>query len=163
MKKSVLFFGVVALVCSCSTPKATSYSYSEYKTISPTQSVMYTIPLLADLDVAKERITYGERINQNISTLTTAEVEALALREKETVIANALRANNADVLVAPNVSIETDANKNLVIVVTGYPAVYKNFRNITKEDEWVIDKVNAEQSKEKEKNVKHIGELFKKK
>ena len=172
MKKSVLFLGVVALVCSCSIPKATSYSYSEYKTISPTQSVIYTAPLLADLDVAKERITYGERINQNISTLTDTEVEALAVREKETVIANALKANNADVLVAPNVSIETDANKNLVIVVTGYPAVYKNFRSITEADEWVIDKTNAlqanseadaEQSREREKKANPLGELFKKK
>jgi hypothetical protein len=163
MKKSILFFGIVALVCSCSAPKATSYSYSEYRTSSPTQSVVYTVPLLADLDVAKERITYGERINQNITKLTDAEVEALATREKETVIANALKANNADVLVAPIVNIETDANKNLVIVVTGYPAVYKNFRNVTEEDEWVINKANAEQGKEKGKTANPLGELFKKK
>ena len=133
MKKSILFCGVVALVCSCSAPKATSYSYSEYKTAMPSPAV-YAMPTMADLFVASEKITYGERINKNIATLTDAEVEALAAREKETVIANALKANNADVLVAPNVSIETDASKNLVIVVTGYPAVYKNFRNVTAAD-----------------------------
>lgn len=133
MKKSILFCGVVALVCSCSAPKATSYAYSEYKTAMPFPAV-YAMPTMADLVVASEKITYGERINKNITTLTDAEVEALAAREKETVIANALKANNADVLVAPNVSIETDASKNLVIVVTGYPAVYKNFRNVTAAD-----------------------------
>lgn len=30
MKKIFFFFGAVALICSCSAPKATSYSYSEY-------------------------------------------------------------------------------------------------------------------------------------
>ena len=114
MKKIILFFSVAAIVCSCSTPqattystpKATSYSYSEYQTISPSQSV-YTVPVIADLDVAKERITYAERINKNITTLTDAEVEALASREKEVVIANAAKANNADVIVAPTINITT--------------------------------------------------------
>ena len=133
MKKIILFFSTATLICSCSVPKATSYSYSEYKTAMPSPAV-YAVPTMADLVVSSEKITYGERINQNITTLTDAEVEALASREKETIIANALKANNADVLVAPNVSIETDANKNLVIIVTGYPAVYKNFRSATAAD-----------------------------
>ena len=76
MKKIIFFFGAAALICSCSAPKATSYSYSEYKTISPSQSV-YTVPLVADLDVAKERITYAERVNQNITKLTDAEVDKM--------------------------------------------------------------------------------------
>ena len=137
MKKIILFCGLTALICSCSTPKATTYSYSEYQTISPSQSV-YTVPVIADLDVAKERITYAERINKNITTLTDAEVKALASREKEVVIANAAKANNADVIVAPTINT-TDANKNLVIVVNGYPATYKNFRNATEADRWIIE------------------------
>jgi PBP1b-binding outer membrane lipoprotein LpoB len=140
MKKVTLFLGVAALLSSCSTaiPMATNYSYSEYQTVSPTQSV-YTVPVIADLDVAKERITYAERINKNITTLTDAEVEALASSEKEVVIANAAKANNADVIVAPTVNIATDANKNLVIIVNGYPATYKNFRNATEQDKWIIE------------------------
>ncbi|MBR1564847.1 MAG: hypothetical protein IJ650_05815 [Paludibacteraceae bacterium] len=162
MKKTLLFIAVVALICSCSTPKATSYSYSEYKTISPSQSV-FTAPLMADLVVAKERITYAERINQNITKLTDAEVEALANREKETVIANAVKANNADVLVAPMVNITTDANKNLVIVVCGYPATYQNFRNATESDQWIIERANAEKEQNVEKKSSPIADIFKKK
>jgi hypothetical protein len=162
MKKFIFFFGAAALICSCSAPKATSYSYSEYKTISPSQSV-YTVPLVADLNVASERITYAERVNQNITKLTDAEVEALASREKEVVVANAAKANNADVIVAPTINITTDVNKNLVIVVTGYPATYKNFRNMTDADKWIIENANAENAKPEETKANPLGALFKKK
>lgn len=160
MKKILLFCGLTALICSCSTPKATTYSYSEYQTVFPTQSV-YTVPVIADLDVAKERITYAERINKNITTLTDAEVEALASREKEVVIANAAKANNADVIVAPTINITTDANKNLVIVVNGFPATYKNFRNATENDKWIIENTNIEKEQLVDKNTKSMKGLFK--
>jgi hypothetical protein len=160
MKKILLFCGLTALICSCSTPKATTYSYSEYQTVFPTQSV-YTVPVIADLDVAKERITYAERINKNITTLTDAEVEALASREKEVVIANAAKANNADVIVAPTINITTDANNNLVIVVNGYPATYKNFRNATENDKWIIENTNIEKEQLVDKNTKSMKGLFK--
>lgn len=160
MKKILLFCGLTALICSCSTPKATTYSYSEYKTVSPSQSV-YTVPVIADLDVAKERITYAERINKDITTLTDAEVEALASREKEVVIANAAKANNADVIVAPTINITTDANKNLVIVVNGYPATYKNFRNATENDKWIIENTNVEKGELVDEKTKSLKGLFK--
>ena len=160
MKKIILFCGLTALICSCSTPKATTYSYSEYKTVSPSQSV-YTVPVIADLDVAQERITYAERINKDITTLTDAEVEALASREKEFVIANAAQANNADVIVAPIINITTDANKNLVIIVNGYPARYKNFRNMTETDKWIIENSNIEKEQLIDKKTKSLKGLFK--
>ena len=162
MKKIIFFFGAVVLICSCSVPKATSYSYSEYKTISPSQSV-YTVPVIADLDVAKESITYAERINKNITTMTDAEVEALASREKEVVVANAAKANKADVIVAPTINITTDVNKNLVIVVTGYPAKYKNFRSATEADKWIVESATTETEKPAETKSNPLEGLFKKK
>ena len=143
MKKIILILSVVAFVCSCSAPKATSYSYLEYKTLPLSPSV-FALPVMAELSVSNERITYAERINKSIKTMTDAEVEALAASEKETVIANAVKANNADVLVAPTVNITTDASNYLVIVVCGYPAVYKNFRTATVADTVFIK--GAEQS-----------------
>ena len=109
---------------------------------------------MADLVVATERITYAERINKDITTLTDAEVEALASHEKDVVVANAAKANNADVIVAPIVNITTDVNKNLVIIVYGYPASYKNFRNATEADKWIIEnaKIEPEKSVEKKAN-----------
>ena len=157
--KKILFFCLMAFACSCSAPKATSYSYSEYKTITPAPSV-HAIPVMAELEVSSERITYAERINKNIKTLTDAEVENLASREKETVIANAAKTNNADVLVAPLVNITTDVNNNLVIIVTGYPAVYKNFRSATAADSIFMNAKNAEPVEKKSLNPL---EIFKKK
>ena len=157
--KKILFFCLVAVVCSCSAPKATSYSYSEYKTMFPAPSI-YAVPVMAELEVSSERITYAERINKNIKTLTDAEVENLASREKETVIANAAKTNNADVLVAPLVNITTDVNNNLVIIVTGYPAVYKNFRSATAADSIFMNAKNAEPVEKKSLNPL---DLFKKK
>ncbi len=160
MKKSILFLAVVALVCSCSVPKASTYSYSEYQTITPTPSV-HAMPVMAELEVSSERITYAERINQNIKSLTDAEVEALASREKETVIANAVKANNADVLVAPVVNITTDANNNLVIIINGYPATYKNFRTATAADSIFIK--NTQPVEKQEKKGINPFEILKKK
>lgn len=114
---------------------------------------------MADLNVSTERITYAERVNQNITKLTDAAVEALASREKEVVVANAAKANNADVIVAPTINITTDVNKNLVIVVTGYPATYKNFRNVTDADKWIIDNANAAQDKSGEKKANPLVRL----
>lgn len=162
MKKIILFFGVAAFICSCSTPKATTYSYSEYQTISPSQSV-YTAPVMADLVVATERITYAERINKDITTLTDAEVEALASHEKDMVVANAAKANNADVIVAPIVNITTDVNKNLVIVVYGYPASYKNFRNATEADKWIIENAKIEPEKSVKKKANPLKVFSKRK
>lgn len=157
--KSILIIAAAAMLVGCAAPKATGYSYSEYRTISPSQAV-FTAPLMADLVVSETRITYGERIEKNITHMTDAEVQALVDKERENVIANAVKANNADVLVAPIINIQTDANKNLVIVVTGYPANYSNFRNADSTDLWILNRPVVEpKEKAKAMNI----DIFKKK
>lgn len=143
--KKVLFFILAALTfVGCAAPKATSYSYAEYRTISPSQCV-FTAPVYADLDVNPTRISYAERIEKDITKMTEAEVEKMVSSEKETVIANAVRANKADVLVAPIISVQTDVHHFVVIVVEGYPAVYKNFRSATEQDSWVLEQSKQSQ------------------
>lgn len=142
---------LIGCVTTQSTTK-TTYSYSEYRSVQAAQSVA-TAPLIADLVVAEKRITYAERINTVITNMSQSEAKALADKEKETVIANAVKANKADVLVAPSVDIQTDANGYLVIEVTGYPASYKNFRNATKDDMWIVDKNSAPKQEEKKSSV----------
>ena len=79
-----------------------------------------------------------------------------------TVIYNAIAANKADVLVAPIVEIQTDANNYLVISVTGYPATYQNYRNATPDDKWILE---AEGTGKTDTNPQPSGlmSLFKKK
>ena len=49
-------------------------------------------------------------------------------KEKIQVISNATTTHNADLLVAPLVNVQTDAQSNIIISVSGYPAKYKNYR-----------------------------------
>ncbi len=148
MKKLLFFVAVVAMCISCAAPKATTYSYAEYRTISPSQSV-FTAPVYADLEVSPTRISYAERIEKDITTMTEAEVETMVSREKEIVIANAVRTNKADVLVAPIISVQTDVHHFVVIIVEGYPATYKNFRSATEADSWVLGQSKQQTANEK--------------
>lgn len=145
---------LVGCVTTTGTTK-TTYSYSEYRSVQASQTVA-TAPLIADLVVSEKRITYAERINTVITNMSSSEAKALADKEKETVIANAVKANKADVLVAPIIDIQTDTNGYLVIEVTGYPASYKNFRNATKDDMWIVEKNSAPKQDEK-KSASPIG------
>ena len=120
--------------CASTKPTKTIYSFSEYRAVQTSQTVA-TAPLIADLVVSEKRVNYAERINTVISEMSASEAKALADKEKETVIANAVKANKADVLVAPIIDIQTDANGYLVIEVTGYPASYKKFGSKTRRKE----------------------------
>jgi general stress protein CsbA len=138
MKRIFIYAGLVlsVVMTACSAKK--TYSYSEYRVEQPTQSV-HAVPVVADLEVAQERITYSERLGVKVSDLSDNELQQLVEKEKGLVMNNAMKAHGADVLVAPLVDIQTDLKNQLVITVTAYPAKYKNYRNATKEDEWFIN------------------------
>ncbi|MBO4370331.1 MAG: hypothetical protein J5808_03090, partial [Paludibacteraceae bacterium] len=90
---------VVAVCCVTGCKSVSNYFYAEYRLAEPVHSV-YAVPQIADLQVSETKINYAERINVKIKDLSPSEVEALAAREKETVISNAIKSNKADVLVA---------------------------------------------------------------
>jgi hypothetical protein len=76
-------------------------------------------PLLADLVISEEKITH-EYIHNTNGDLKNA---------KDCAVYDALRKyGNADVLVAPQFDIKLN-NGVERIIVSGYPAKYKNFRN----------------------------------
>lgn len=136
MKRFFLYTGIIlsVLLTACSSK---NYSYSEFRTTQPTQSV-HAVPVVADLDVMQERIIYTERLGVKVSDLSDAELQKLVETEKQVVMSNAMKAHKADVLVAPLVDVLTDANNYLVLTITAYPAKYKNYRSATKEDTWFI-------------------------
>ena len=76
-------------------------------------------PLLADLIISEEKITH-EYLHDTNGDINNA---------KECAVYDALRKyGNADVLVTPQFDVELD-NGVKKVVVSGYPAKYKNFRN----------------------------------
>ena len=131
--KKVLFISIVTL--GCITLNSCIYSQSEtpyvqsvnaqkavpsnmnFKTAN-TQDVRIS-PLLADLVISEEKITFEYHHNTN------GDVN----NAKDCAVYDALRKyGNADVLVAPQFDIKLN-NGVERIIVSGYPAKYKNFRN----------------------------------
>ena len=134
MKKIIIFSCLLAALAFSSCSKKT-YSYAETRTVEPTQSVN-VVPVVAELEVSQERITYAERLSIKANSLSNSEFKALVEKEKAQIISNATTAHSADLLVAPVVSVQTDVKNNIIVSVSGYPAKYKNYRNATQEDQW---------------------------
>ncbi len=143
-------FALASLSSCTATTQCSDYSYSEYKTASIPAPVIYSIPQIAELNVSETRITYTERLNIRVKDYNNSQIDIVAQGEKEVVIGNAIKQHNCDVLVQPIVDIASDKDGFLVVTVGGYPATYKNFRNITSEDEWIL-KLSDTESDTKEK------------
>jgi len=157
--KNLIWFALVAITfTSCSVPRQFSdYSYSEYKTATIPNPVIYSVPQIAELSISETRITYTERLNIRVTDYQNSQIDVIAQGEKEVVIGNAVKQNNCDVLVQPIVDIQSDKDGFLVVTVTGYPANYKNFRNYTPDDEWIL-KLNDAKSEEKKQSPLVIKE-----
>jgi len=84
-------------------------------------------PVVADLDVKDKKVTG----NAGYSKQTLDYVKNMA-------IADALKNADADVLIEPQFDIET-TNEIIKVEVKGYPATYKNFRNLeAKDSTWIM-------------------------
>lgn len=81
------------------------------------------IPVVVDLDVDEQKVK---------ATATSESGESLE-NVKNQAIVTALKNANADVLVEPTFETEIKTGK-VTATVTGYPAVYKNFRPIKEAD-----------------------------
>ncbi|MBR1962227.1 MAG: hypothetical protein IKA26_04655 [Alistipes sp.] len=119
MKKLfILVIAVIAFV-SCRTVKNTS-TYRAFSVNTP-----YAVPVVADLDISATKITYAYVPPKTVRNGGDNNVLNTAVRE-------ALLANgNADVLVGLETQIKYNSSKKILsVVITGYPAKYKNFRNL---------------------------------
>ncbi len=135
----VLAIALVAILSAC--------SVSTMHTASPNTNDVYetTIfhsPMIADLEVQEQKITeeYECKISWS-ATDTDKEIEGL----KNYATAEALRKSSADILIEAtyeiHISPERSHNSNIIkVVVTGYPATYKNFRNVSPQELELIEK-----------------------
>lgn len=85
-------------------------------------------PVVADLDVQETRVTGTAKAGRSTPE---AEVKQLA-------VADALKKLNADVLIEPRYEVSTTL-KETTVIVTGYPATYKNFRPMEAKDTIFIE------------------------
>ena len=117
MKKLLFLICVVCAFSSCSTIR----NSATHKTVN----VQPISALTADIDVYSPRITYTMKPDRKVRRGGFENVKSTAVRE-------ALQQNgNGDVLVGLETQIKYSPSKKIMsVVITGYPAKYKNFRNI---------------------------------
>lgn len=161
MKKACVLSALFALIlCSCSTTQ--TISYSESRTVEPTQQIAaVAVPLIADLQVSSERITYSEKITVNVPNLSSSQAVKLINDSKSSVLFRAIKKYNADVMAAPIIDVQQNGANSVVITIMGYPAIYKNFRNATKDDRWFMQVEQSQHEAAAPAQNKMMG-LFKK-
>ena len=153
MRKLLLFAISLAAMASCSVyeyvPQTVTtttaihnldYSESSARLLDGSSNFMVT-PLIADLEVRATKITYVE--TEAFKDVLVTEQTLLNLPAyKRIALSHAIKAYNADILVGADIDVETSADYHFVITVTGYPAVYRNFRNATEADVQLVDDAN---------------------
>ncbi|MDR0605791.1 MAG: hypothetical protein LBG80_15970 [Bacteroidales bacterium] len=128
--KKLFITGAVALlaICfySCKTPMA-QFSMASYRPVTGVGVV--NVPTLADLEVSQTKLF--EKLEVKIDEEAGSEAIESAVN---TTLAALLLKHNADVLIQPVWYLEKRTANRWIISVSGYPATYKNFRPMSKED-----------------------------
>lgn len=112
---AVLF--IVTVLPACSVMKMQTA-----KTMDIYGAGVLQMPVVAELLVSEKKITGSAK-------LSGESLEVV----KQQAIANAIKIANADILVEPTFETE-DKGGSITVTVTGFPAVYKNFRSIEHKD-----------------------------
>lgn len=118
MKKMITVLAIGVLFASCST-RTTNTS----KTLNIYGSGVIQKPVIVDLDVKPNKVTASVKGKQG-SNIEILKAEAVSMAVKNA---------QADVLVEPTYTIVSNRGSHTV-TVSGFPATYKNFRDITLED-----------------------------
>ncbi len=119
MKISIAILSVIILA-SCSSIKSTT---NTSKTLSIYGSGVIQKPVIVELDVQQATVTATSRGKLGTS-VETLKAEA---------VSSAVKNANADVMVEPTYTIVNERGITTV-TVKGFPATYKNFRDIKTED-----------------------------
>lgn len=119
--KQLLFIAIaITTLMSCSSLKSTT---NTSKTLPIYGAGVIQKPVIVELDVKQAKVTAAVtgKMGSNMDVL------------KAEAVSKAVKNAGADVLVEPTYTIVTQRGTSTV-TVTGFPATYKNFRDITIED-----------------------------
>lgn len=112
------------------------YMEASARYLDPTQAFL-TVPVIADLQVSQNKIQYTEKDAFKDFKVTEELIEMIP-NLKQIALCRAARAHNADVILGATIDVITNSQGNLEITISGYPAVYTNFRNAKTSDMEVI-------------------------
>ncbi len=147
-----MLFAAVTL-CSCSTLTKSTARYVGIETD------INQYPTVTDLELSDNPIT--AEVTWNWSLISFGQ-QSLADR-KMNLIADMLKKHNADVLVEPRYQFTKTSFGPRKLIVTGYPAKYKNFRSASEKDLKAIETAARIQKVKKEVNKSEgfFDKLFK--
>lgn len=124
-----LLFAVTQLSSAQTQESKIDYKESSARTLEP-NNYIFAAPLIADIQIVGERITHTEIaafsdyvVDENILTYIS--------EFKKVALGRALQKYNADALVGTLFNVITNESGHIEISVSGYPAKYTNFRNVT--------------------------------
>ncbi|MBR5843021.1 MAG: hypothetical protein IKY75_00350 [Bacteroidaceae bacterium] len=112
------------------------YQESSTRNLEPDHYMM-TAPLIADVVVSQQKISYTEKEAYKILPVTAANAEQIKSMMpdlKKIALSRAAKTYDADLLVGTIIDVITNDQGFLEITVSGYPAKYTNFRNATRQD-----------------------------
>lgn len=141
MKKMLFVLALLSVLflAGCASNKSTRYF--DIKTLDVSVGKIGQMPLVADLDVSSTRVTAEDSVT---FVIKESKVEGVIQQVKSRAVKKILDAESADVLVEPKyetVVTRPGALKTTIkVIVTGFPATYKNIRNASKDD---ADLINA--------------------
>ena len=118
------FLSFLVLATSCAPVLTTKTS----KTLDIYGGGVMQKTVIADLDVKTTKVSGTAQGN-------SSQIEAL----KREATANAIKESNADILVEPQYNIQTKGSR-ATITVTGFPAFYVGFHQITKDEILLLEK-----------------------
>ncbi|NSW45505.1 MAG: hypothetical protein HPY79_06810 [Bacteroidales bacterium] len=119
MKKQLLFLIFISIILSSCTTLKTNTN----KTMDIYGPGVIHLPVVVDLDVKETRVS------GTATSFQSGSIEQV----KQDAITDAIKKSNADILIEPKFETEIKGNQ-ITATVTGFPANYKNFRQIKPED-----------------------------
>ena len=155
MKTIIISIGLTFLLASCAVQKSTTV-----KTMDVIGGGIIQTPVIVDLDVKPTKVTGTSNGKSDVPLENV----------KQAAVADAVKNANADVLVEPR--FETSlTSSNKTVVVTGYPATYKNFRQMTDADTTLVmvssmykatvyEPTTVQKQKGSGKTAKSIGKIY---
>ncbi|HIV32704.1 MULTISPECIES: hypothetical protein [unclassified Alistipes] len=128
MKRTILLLAAAVALSACSN----SVYKSHTARVARIPAAMESMVNVSDLEVSETKVT---------GICTGKDGKYLSKKVKEqNAIAEALKKTGADILVEPQFTYTYDKKGRLTTVeVSGYPARYRNFRSLTKEDAEAIN------------------------
>lgn len=150
IKKTVLATAVAALASSCAVTSSFDYQSVETRKVEP-QIEAVTTPLNAEITVLRD--SSGELLKAERTIVFKADADFISgtmtdnkIEQFRNIALNRVAQEyKADLLVGALTDVKykkTDDRKSveeLTVRVSGYPAVYSDFKSVAPSDEWMLD------------------------